>query len=377
MVEATVALAPAHMKRGRMSHRDDRWTKLLVLFLSIVISLSGAELLLRTIGYYGLRGATLENLVLVEDDVLDYRRIPNTSWIRNNIRYDINQHGWQDYHYEYQKPENTFRIVVVGDSVTNGHGVQLDDTYAKQLERQLNNKVVSNLNYEVLALSLGALNSVQEAHLLEVEGIKYDPDLIVIGYVLNDPAPGASLRAQRRKHERLLPRIKGAASRSSIVHYAYKAGKRIWWKIAVVMRLEQTAEYIHQDYFSALHQDPKKWNEVVGALERIKKLSEPREVPVVLALFPILYQLDDYRWTEVHQQVRDAAEQNGIDVLDLLERFKRHRQADLQVDNGDHVHPNALGHRVAASALFDFLVSRRLLAPRDAISPLTPPASPR
>lgn len=50
-----------------------------------------------------------------------------------------NNEGLRDYEYPLVKPAQNVRVALVGDSVTFGAGLNLEDTYAKQLERLLNN----------------------------------------------------------------------------------------------------------------------------------------------------------------------------------------------------------------------------------------------
>ncbi len=161
--------------------------KVLLLGASLGLACVAGEVLLRMLGYHGVRGTRIQHIRFVDDPVVDYRNVPGTSWIYNNLRYGISQHGWRDYDYSYDKPAGSFRIVVLGDSVTNGHGVNLSDIYAKQLEKKLSESGGRAVHYQVILLSIGALNTEQEVHLLELEGLKYDPDLVLVGYVLNDP----------------------------------------------------------------------------------------------------------------------------------------------------------------------------------------------
>ena len=105
------------------------------------------------------------------------------------------------------------------------------------------------------------------------------------------------------------------------------------------------------DYFARLHRDPESWDRVTRGLDRLARLSTEAEAPVLIVIFPVLYQLQDYPWSEIHEQVSAAARDRGFDVLDLLEIYREHDPNDLQVAEGDHVHPNALGHRLAAEAI--------------------------
>lgn len=60
-----------------------------------------------------------------DDPELIYTRIPSAC--------DTNAHGFRDFDYSYSKEPGVFRIVVIGDSVAEGQGVKIRDTFAKVL----------------------------------------------------------------------------------------------------------------------------------------------------------------------------------------------------------------------------------------------------
>lgn len=336
--------------------------KLALATLSLLSALAFGEIALRLLGYYGVRGADVEKLRLVDDPVVDYRRIPDLSWVSNNLRYDINSAGWRDREHAVAKPPGTYRMLSVGDSVTNGHGVDGGEIYTRQLESILNADPPAQLDYEVILITLGALNSAQEVHLAETEGLRYEPDLIVVGYVLNDPGEGASLgRDRERAQERsFMARIKEGAQRSSLVHLAYRTGQRVMWGARRALDEAEVAAYATDDYFARLHRSPESWARVTGAFDRLERISTETEIPVLIVIFPVLHDFESYAWAEVHVQVAEAAGARGFHVLDLLPTYRGHDPNDLQVVEGDHVHPNAFGHRLAAEAISGFLRSNVL-----------------
>src|SRR5260370_1025014 len=62
----------------------------------------------------------------------------------------INSLGLRGDEVSVPKPPRTIRIVAVGDSITFGYGIPVEDTYAKILERCLNQGVFGGARYEVL-----------------------------------------------------------------------------------------------------------------------------------------------------------------------------------------------------------------------------------
>ncbi|MEW6715644.1 MAG: SGNH/GDSL hydrolase family protein, partial [Nitrospirota bacterium] len=98
-----------------------------------------------------------------------------------------NSHGYRDYKYSYKKETGSFRIIVIGDSVAQGQGVDLQESFGKVLETKLNQSV-KNRQFEVIVLARSGYSTSQELILLENEALTYQPDLIIWSYMLNDPA---------------------------------------------------------------------------------------------------------------------------------------------------------------------------------------------
>ena len=97
----------------------------------------------------------------------------------------INSHGFRDYEYPVEKPDNTFRIVVVGDSITFGQGVELNQTYSKVLEKSLN-EMNDDKNYEVLNFGSPGYNIAEKVELLRIKAMKFSPDLVIFQYLGDD-----------------------------------------------------------------------------------------------------------------------------------------------------------------------------------------------
>jgi len=81
--------------------------------------------------------------------------------------------------YEFQKPPGKKRIVVLGDSFTFGSEVADDDTYSHCLASSLPHT-------EVLNLGVQGYGHDQMLLYLKAEGIKYHPDIVIIGFTYID-----------------------------------------------------------------------------------------------------------------------------------------------------------------------------------------------
>jgi hypothetical protein len=81
--------------------------------------------------------------------------------------------------YEYPRTAGKQRIVVLGDSFTFGSEVSDDETYAHDLESDLPNT-------EVLNLGVQGYGHDQMLLYLEEEGVKYHPDVVILGFTYID-----------------------------------------------------------------------------------------------------------------------------------------------------------------------------------------------
>jgi hypothetical protein len=126
----------------------------------------------------------------------------------------INQLGFRDMReYAVTKAPQTFRIIVLGDSVTFGHGAIYHATYPYLLEQRLR-QWRPETDWQVWNLGVPGYNTSQELAYLERVGPTFQPDLVVVGFFENDlqdtgplrpPGAGAQLRAavQRAMQTRL------------------------------------------------------------------------------------------------------------------------------------------------------------------------------
>ena len=90
-----------------------------------------------------------------------------------------------DREYDLEKKPGTFRILVLGDSVTFGHGALYECTYPYLLEQQLR-RWRPDVDWQVWNAAVPGYNTSQElAQLLDV-GPRFKPDLVIVGFYDND-----------------------------------------------------------------------------------------------------------------------------------------------------------------------------------------------
>jgi lysophospholipase L1-like esterase len=326
--------------RGRFLH--GLWVAVRITALCLV----AAELFLRFVRPVEFRAPLAQSDLDGNDDLL-YRRssVPGLIYdLTPNMKKSIIAATWVETNGEGMRdreplPADTpglVRIAVVGDSFSFGLGVSGDDVYAEVLEKLLQAGAADGRRYDVLNFSVPGYTSQQEAVALETKVLPWKPQVIVLGYCLNDPET--------------LP--------LHPVHTYFTPVE--WWQHFHLARLAalfaltmETNRYGGGDYYRFLHVPGRdRWQSTTKAFARIAELTRPLGIPVIVVLFPIveITAWDAYPYREVHHQVAAAARDAGFDVVDLLPAWEKYPPTELRLAEFDN-HPTPLGHRLAAEAI--------------------------
>jgi lysophospholipase L1-like esterase len=95
----------------------------------------------------------------------------------------VNGRGWRDVDRTIANEKRAYRILVLGDSVTFGSIVPGDKVYTRLLEQRLQS---DGYNAEVLNIAYGGWGTDQEVEALRLEGLAYDPHLVILQFSPND-----------------------------------------------------------------------------------------------------------------------------------------------------------------------------------------------
>jgi len=248
------------------------------------------------------------------------------------------------------------RVLVVGDSFTWGDGVYPQDAYPDRLEGLLNGLHESDWA-EVVNWSRPGWNTAMEAAGTLAELPWLNPDLLVVGYCLNDaePSPQAPRRERRRQLERRLP-----TSGASSWLYEHSALFHLAWE-----RLENSRQHrAFDEFYRSLYQKRPSWTATIGAMKAFAKAAEERQIPLLMVIFPIFDSKlgSDYPYADLHELVAKTAGEAGFEVLDLLPHYQGIDPVRLAVEPFTDRHPSELAHRVAAERIRDLIVDEHLLS---------------
>ncbi len=235
-------------------------------------------------------------------------------------------------------------IVVLGDSFTFGQGVRYQDTYVSRLASLLSDdgEPIRIRNYGMPAADI---EEIRGLYLMASERDRCG--LVIYGFVLNDfglpdayEIVGLDFIDQNNGGY-AFSTLRAASATANFVGHSIDT-----------IRLHRTTERAYLDAFDDDHATDK-W-------ELLRKLHEDIRTDgaqLMIVLFPLLYDFDDYPFDEPHRKIATFCEQEGIPFLDLLEAFSSQAAEDLWCHPTDH-HPNEIAHEIAAEEIHRFLHKR-------------------
>jgi len=284
--------------------------------------------------------------------------IKNYTW-GHKVRW--NKLGFRDKNYDLKPLENGFRIIVLGDSLTWGVGLSEEQRYSNLLERFLKKKY-PNKNIEVLNFGICGGPTIQEAGNLKKYYKLLKPNLIIVGFCLNDPQPRAHNYSKEREYyfkkiESLLKLLQKLKLKGSAVMLS-----RVYEN--VLIKLGKIPFFI--DALKRVYKkDSVEWKKFEDALRDIVRMS--KEVTVYPPIFISLNEgtnvkkPTDYNnpdkilklYLKWYAQVEETARKLGFIVVNCEKEFKEKLKNHIMaVVPGVDGHPTFEMNKIYAEKLF-------------------------
>lgn len=306
----------------------------------------------------------------------------------------INPKGLRDENYEYEKPsEKVKRIVVLGDSFTWGFGVEEYEGFAEVLEDTLLE------NCQIINMGAPGYGNDQELLILKNEGVKYNPDLVVVAFYMNDiddnlrnishgyPKPTFVLDEDDELILTYIPVtqkeewLQAYAAKNNVISflsfklfmvhhshaYSFISGRivsdpnllNLFKKIGLadkrtMPRGEQTLK--HQ-----LELNSTGWNLTRAILMEIDTVAKANNSETMVVIIPTREQVNKNWDSEINEALVDFGKENNITILDLLPEFREHAKNGKQLYFEIDRHWNAAGHKLAAELIHDKLIEEKLI----------------
>jgi lysophospholipase L1-like esterase len=313
----------------------------LVIF-SIILTLLGLELTFRNVSptkfnlfishtteNWGDSDKFLSIQVVRPSRTLGYEWIPdsNGGWAK------INSLGMLDHEHQKYKSKGVYRIICLGDSTT------ANSDYVRILEKLLNeNKEIKE--FEVWNCGVTGYNVIQYCRALEEKWLKYDPDMVIIGFCLNDFVPTPLVVSEGNRlvgyfpHKEILPIVSPLLLRHSAL-YRF-----------IVMKL-----YFSQndDYYKEIIRDSRYY------LRKTKKLLSAKRMQFIVVILGLAKRIEDcpQRWRDNYSYIKEITNDYNIGSLDMVPIFQNNNPESLSLT--DELHFNQKGSQIVAEAIQGYL----------------------
>src|SRR5262249_17933884 len=169
-------------------------SNLLALLVSLVIAAVGLELLTRLVADDGMQfdlemwKYARDVKQVAVDPLIGHEHAPNRQSHLMGVDFRTNSKGLRDREFSYERKPGNLRILMLGDSLTVGWGVPVEDTFSKRIERLY---AAAGIDSEVINTGVGNYNTVQEVQSFLAAGQNYRPDVVVLNFFVNDAEPVA------------------------------------------------------------------------------------------------------------------------------------------------------------------------------------------
>ncbi len=295
------------------------------------------------ISYYPETAAYMDTLIIEEP--IGYRNQPNLTGNFFGVPVSINSIGLRDQEVS-AKTNSEFRILVMGDSMPFGIGVQVEDSFPAQLEQLLQQNSTSQKHIHTLNLGVPSYNTEQELTQLKQIGMGLEPDLVALLFSANDLQAKMWIFDKRRSWFTDLAQRSYAAS---LIYTAYKHLKR---RFANVKPIEKPRTAVTKQQPSPPSRAANSaWNSVQRSLSEMNILLKRRGIPFLLFTF-----------NEAPQYTKNLSEIGKTEDIPVIHldsstdrRWDRYEPKETSNSVTDS-HPNELGNRIIATMMADYLI---------------------
>ena len=310
------------------------------IFTGMIVAVLAAELLLRVTGDHALKRYIYSDVSMQRgctrlSDELGWEFIPDSNPY-------INSFGLKDKPYHMKKSSDTVRILAVGDSVTEmGNFMNL-------LEDALNKRNDGH-SYEVWNCGIGGYDIVQYAKFIEVKGIGFNPNMIIVNLCLHDVRNTAfiavrsekSIDFHRAKYFRHIPRYKYALINNS------------FFERSALYRflLSALEKYLDSNNKEDVYQTASDY------ITKIKNLCEENNIRVIFAVYPYLIPFSEYTKDDIEEydSIIRVFQQTGTEYIDLHEYLPEGNRYSYRYKPDDPVHLNERGDTLVGEVLYEFM----------------------
>jgi len=296
------------------------------------------------------------------DPLLGHILAPEQRAFTHSFPVSTNSHGFRDREYPLVPTSGTVRILCLGDSLTFGDGVAVEDTYPKRLEAILQES--GGHKFEVINAGVPSYDTWQEITFFKTKGAQFEPRIVVLGFYGNDIVPRPEVVKTSLSGDGTLKRKGfGGVFPDEVVHILKGSRFLLFLKDRIgklVNSIQPSPEYRHQRALLEGLPDEfveQGWQEVESSLKDMMELQRRHDFQFVIMGFPMAEQvLREHPQAQYPARLKRIAEKLNIPFIDLQPAFKREFEGFGSLFIEWDGHPNPRAYRIVAGELSRVLV---------------------
>ncbi len=269
-------------------------------------------------------------------------------WESSKIYFSKNMIFTKTKEYNISRSNNKTRIIVLGDSITEGAFLEPNETFSYLLE----NEVTKN-KYEVINLGVTGYNIFQYTETLKRKGIILKPDVVIIGFFINDFI-NTPIIYQTNTTYMIVNYFQGNILLDNSFSWFLFRHSRIYRRIYRIL-VEKTVfnDYSeNQGLYHFLQFREPGYNNFL----ELKNICEANNLSLLVAILPEITKSEDYKFLSIHQEIIGFLENNNFSYIDFLPIYNENDINNLQIPElQDNIHPNKKGNRLIADNLNETL----------------------
>ena len=269
---------------------------------------------------------------------LDVEKV--SRWTPHAVEFHYNAHRCRDRDFGPSPAPGTTRVLVIGDSFTEGEGVREPDTFPRRLERAL------GPNVEVINCGRRGRDFPALWDAFEELTAAYHPDVVVYAMVLNDAVQSDAFHARQKfLNDWILDRRRMLGDDDP---GGEPGGLRLW---AIAReriesrRVAQATTRWYLDMYGPANADG--WT---ATQSYVSKMRERMNGRFLLALMPLLVKAAPYPFAPAAAEIKRACDASNVSFVDLEPAVAGVAPESLWVHAVD-MHPNERAHALFAESL--------------------------
>lgn len=313
------------------------------LFIPIYLFLCG-EIALRilsniiTISNFEKLKYAKNSVIANNDDNIFKKHIPNSKYKLMDVDIEFNSLGHRGDEINSVKRKNEIRIMALGSSLVMGWGVNEQNTFLSILKKKISQIYnENNINKNVKTINAGIMhtNTNFHYHLFKSQYKKIDPDILVLGYFIDD--------AKKLDKAKLPFFIKNSYLNAFI-----------YQKIQAKKSSEKLEDYYKRINFER----SENWKNVINSIRNISNICKKNNIKLILVILPEFTDFSEKnKLASLYKDLEIRFQKENLLVINTYRKLKREfeKNPELSWISKDDSHPNKMANEIIANEIFEFV----------------------